>query len=164
MPVKMGVDPEKLKAPKPQPAGWYTLRLIGFKPKMNKKKDGVNLNGQFEIVSPKTPDCFDKVYPTMSLKMDNHIAAIVHGLGFELETNGDLPGKWTPSPEDPDNVEKWQYSGPLLGKTMEAELAVTKYLQNPERNDIKQVRCKVQGCAQKYPDMRHPVDMIGKSK
>lgn len=165
MPVKMGVDPEAVKATVPQPAGWYKLKLIGFKPKRGTKDpNGINYNGQFEIVNPaiaKASQGADRCYATMSIKMPKHINDIVHGLGFTLEADGELPGQWVPDPAKPDDVEKFQYKGPLLGKMMEAELAITTF-NNNERNEIRQVRCAVQACATKFPDIKHQTDMIGK--
>lgn len=164
-PVKMGVDPEAIKGTVPQPAGWYKLKLIGFKPKRGAKDpNSINYNGAFEIVNPaiaKTANGTDRLYATMSIKMPKHINDIVHGLGFALEPDGELPGQWIPDTADPENVEKFQYRGPLLGKTMEAELAITSY-NNNDRNEIRQVRCAVPACATKFPDIKHQTNMIGK--
>lgn len=161
---KMGVDPEAIKAQVPQPDGWYKLKFLGFKPKKGAKDpNSVNYNGQFEILNPSLPgpNASTKVYPTMSTKMPKHINDIVHGLGMSLEADGELPGQWVPDTADPENVEKMQYRGPLLGKTMEAELAVTEYNGN-KRNEIRQVRCSVPSCATKHPDIKHQTNMIGK--
>ncbi len=165
MPVKMGVDPEAVKATVPQPNGWYKLKLIGFKPKRGAKdSNSINYNGQFEIVNPaiaKSAQGADRLYATMSIKMPKHINDIVHGLGFSLEPDGELPGQWVPDPADVDNVEKFQYKGPLLGKMMEAELAETEFNGN-KRNEIRQVRCAVPACNTKFPDIKHQTNMIGK--
>jgi hypothetical protein len=165
--TKMGVDPEQLKAPQPQPAGWYKLKFVGFKPTAGKKDpNSVNYNGTFEVLNPATPSPTGqpvRMYATMSNKMPRHINDIVHGLGFSLEPDGELPGQWIADPAAPDDVTKMQYKGPLLGKTMEAELAETEYNGN-KRNELRQVRCNVPGCAQKHPDIRHQTDMIGKKK
>jgi hypothetical protein len=158
---KMGVDPEKVKAAKPHPAGWYKLKLVAFKPKKAAKDaNSVNYNGQFEIVN-NMPDLEKRVYTTMSDKMPKHINDIVHGLGFALEKDGSIPGDWEPDPKDPNNIEKYQYKGPLLGRTLEAELSVTTYNGN-ERNEMRQVRCAVKDCQVQYPDIKHLTNMIGK--
>jgi hypothetical protein len=162
--IKMGVDPEAIKATQPQPAGWYKLKLLGFKPKKGgKDPNSVNYNAQFEILNPATQgqNASTRLYATMSTKMAKHINDIVHGLGFALEPDGELPGQWVPDTADPNNVEKVQYRGPLLGKIMEAELAETEYDGN-KRNEIRQVRCTVAGCATKYPDIKHQTNMLGK--
>lgn len=158
-PVKMGVDPERLKAPKPQPNGWYKLKLVGFKPKLSSKKDSVNFNASFEVLNPAGPEYTKLVYHNLNQKFDRHINDVVHGLGFMLEKDGNLPGTWVFDPADPDNVEKAQYKGPLIGRTMEAELTTTTY-QGNERNEIRQVRCAVPDCTSKNPDMRHQTNMI----
>lgn len=164
MPIKMGVDPEQIKDQEPQPAGWYRLKLIGFKPKAGKTDpNSINYNGQFDILNPHNPKGSTRVYETLSIKMPKHINDVVHGLGFVLEPDGELPGQWVPDPADSENVEKMQYKGPLLGKTMEAELAVKEY-NGRKSNAIRQVKCALADCAKKFPDIRHQTDMIGKQK
>ena len=87
----------------------------------------------------------------------------MHGLGFPLESDGSLPGNWVFDPKEPENVEKAQYKGPLMGRTMEAELAITSYNGN-ERNEFRQIRCAIHDCTSKFPDVKHQVNMIGKQK
>lgn len=162
MPVKMGVDPNKIVQPQPVPPGWYKLKLVGFKPETNKKKDGVNYKGIFEIMNPPPPppdgsEFTKTIIDTMSNKMPRSINDISHGLGFPLEPDGELVGQWHPDAAAPEDVSKYQYRGPLLGRTMEAELAVTQY-----GNKIRQVRCAVTDCATKFPKIKHQLDMIGK--
>lgn len=162
MPIRMGVDPEKVKQAKVQPPGWYKLKLVGFKPKLSQKdKNSVNFNGQFEVLNSAGPDYNKFVFATMSDKMQKHVNDIVHGLGVPLEPDGSLPGQWIFDPKEPDNVEKAQYKGPLMGRTMEAELAVTTFGGN-DRNEFRQIRCAVPDCTSKFPDIRHQVNMIGK--
>lgn len=178
---QMGVNPEKIKAQRPQPAGWYILRLIAYHPALNKNRDSINLNPEFEITNPREKDDIyaKKLRWHGSLKMEKNIFDFAHGLGFELDDSGAMPGDWIGWPagmdfatlieeakKSPSLVEKLEYKGPMLGKTMEAELAVTSYQNNPERNEIRQVKCKVAGCNTnpKYKDMRHSTNWIGKSK
>lgn len=156
---KMGVDPEKVKAPKPAPTGWYELKLTGFKPKMDKSKQGVNLNGQLEIVNNTVENNDKKVYMTLSTKFDRLLADFSHGFGFPLKPDGTLMGDWVPDPSDPTNVEKAQYKGPLIGKIMKAELVVTSY-QGNERNEVNQIMCKVDQCAVKFPEIRHMTRIV----
>ena len=157
---KMGVDPEQVKAPKPVTGGWYTLKLTGFRPKLSKDKQSVNLNGQLEVVNGKPDDNGHKVFCGLNTKFARLHADFSHALGFPLKPDGTLQGDWVPDPNDPENVEKAQYRGPLLGKTMEAELAVTSYMGN-ERNEIKQAKCKIDGCAVKFPEIKHMTSWIG---
>lgn len=163
--VQMAVDPNSIVAPQPQPAGWYKLKLVGFKPKETKAKDGVNYNAQFEVVNPDPKSASKKpmVFHTMSTKMGRQIVDILHGMGFHLEPSGELPGQWIPDPANPNDVSKLQYKGPLIGRTLEAELAITNYNGN-ERNEIRQVRCQIQDCGQKHPTVKHNTNMLGKAK
>jgi len=151
---RMGVDPEKVKAPKPVPVGWYELKLTGFKPKLDKSKTGVNYNAQLEVVNNTTENNGHKVFMGLSTKFDRLHADFAHGFGFPLKPDGGIPGDWIPDPSDPNNVEKLQYKGPLLGKIMKAELVVTSY-QGNERNEVNQIMCKVENCATKFPEIRH---------
>lgn len=156
---KMSVDPEATKAPKPVPAGWYKLKFKGFKPKISSKKDATNFNAQLETVEGKADTNGKPIYMTMNTKMARTFVDFSHGLGFELTPTGEFVGKWIFDDKDPENVEKAQYQGPLLGRIMEAELAVTSYNGN-ERNEVKQIRCVVQGCATKNPEIKHLTNMI----
>jgi len=151
---KMGVDPEKVKAPKPVPGGWYELKLTGFKPKWDKSKTGILLNAQLEIVNNTAENNGKKCYMGLSNKFDRVYADFAHGFGFPLNPNGTLPGDFVPDPADPSNVEKAQYKGPLLGKIMKVELVVTSY-QGNERNEVNQIMCKIDQCAVKFPEIKH---------
>jgi hypothetical protein len=159
----MGVDPEKIKQAKVQPQGWYKLKLVGFKPKLSANKQSVNINAQFEVLNSAGPDFVKFVFNNMNTLFDKNINDIVHGLGFALEKDGSLPGNWIKDAKDPDNVEKWQYQGPLIGRTMECELAIKPW-NGSDQNRIRQVRCTVPDCAVKFPDIRHQTNMLGKDK
>jgi hypothetical protein len=156
---RMGVDPEQVKAPKPAPAGWYELKLTGFKPKLGKDKQGINYNPQLEIVNNTIENNGKKVFPAMSTKFARAHVDFAHGFGFPLNPDGTIPGDWVRDPQDPNNVEKLQYKGPLLGKIMKAELLVTSY-QGNEKNEINQIMCKIEGCATKFPEIRHMTKMV----
>lgn len=162
MPVKMGVDPERLKAPKPVPGNqWYKLKFKGFRPKQAKAKDGsINFNAELEVVESAAENNGTKIYMTLSTKFERALLDFSHGLGFPLNADGTFPGTWAFDDKDPENVEKAQYTGPLLGKTMDAELITSSY-QGNERNEIKQIRCKVEGCAVKFPDIKHITNLVG---
>lgn len=161
MPVKMGVDPEKIKAPKPAPAGWYDLKFTGFRPKKSKAGDSINFNPVMEIINHPT-EAGKKVYETLSQKMDRAVNDFSHAFGFPLEADGSIPGDWIPDPNDLNNVEKMQYKGPLLGKTCRAELIVSTYNGN-DSNKVKQYACKVTDCAMKFPEIKHSTNLIGKN-
>lgn len=160
MAVKMGVDPEKIKAPKPAPANWYELKLVGFRPKKVKGKEAVNFNPQLVIVNHPT-EADKKVYVnSMSQNNARYVNDFSHAFGLPLEADGNLPGDWIPDPNDLNNVEKMQYKGPLLGKVARAELVVTSN-NGVDRNEIKQFACKVQDCAMKFPEIKHSTNLIG---
>jgi len=162
MPVKMGVDPEQVKAPKPVQGGWYDLKLVGFKPKMSKDKGSLNLNANLVVVNAKAEENDTKVYMGLNSKFARAWADFAHGFGFPLNPDGTLPGDFIPDDKDKENVEKYQYKGPLLGKILHAELIVSTY-QGNERNEVNQIRCKVDGCATKFPDIKHLTKMAGNS-
>jgi len=160
-PVKMGVDPEKLKAPKPVPGNqWYKLKFKGFRPKLNSKKDGsMNFNAELEVVESAPDNNGSRVFMTLSTKFERALLDFTHGLGFPMNVDGTFVGDWEFDPNDKENIEKAQYKGPLLGKTMDAELVTSSY-QGNEKNEVKQIKCKVEGCAIKFPDIRHITNMI----
>src|SRR5947207_15831616 len=82
---KMGVDPERLKAPKPAPAGWYKLKFKGFKPKKGSKdKDSINFNAELEVVEANADDNGKKVFMTLSTKFERALVDFSHGLGFPM--------------------------------------------------------------------------------
>ena len=155
----MGVDPTQTVAPKPVPNGWYKLKFKGFKQRLSKDKGSVNYNAQLSIVENK-PEYNDKpIYMGLNTKIARWHVDFTHGLGFALKADGDYEGSWVFDPADPENIEKAQYKGPLLGRVLEAELVTTSY-QGNERNEIKQIRCAVPGCATKYPEIKHTTNMI----
>ena len=164
----MGVNPEQTKAPKPVPGGWYDLRLKALTAKFSKSGKGYNYEAYTNVVNNKAEfnDSFVLFRMNNGFKQAMAINDFVHGMGFELEPDGSFPGDWTvkdaTKPVDaPDYYDGAQYNGPLLGKVFSAELITTVY-DGIERNDVKQIRCKVQDCATRFPDIRHLTDLIGK--
>lgn len=156
---RMGVDPESIKAPKPAPSGWYELKLTGFRPQLDKSKQGINYNAQLEIVNNTSENNGKKVFMGLSTKFGRAHVDFAHGFGFPLNPDGSIPGDWIKDSADPTNVSKFQYKGPLIGKVMKAELGVTTY-QGNERNEVNQIMCKVDQCATKFPEVRHMTRMI----
>lgn len=158
---KMGVDPEKIKAPKPVPGNqWYKLKFKGFRPKLSKDKQSMNFNAELEVVEHTVETNGSKVYMGLNTKFARAFVDFSHGLGFPLNADGTFAGNWEFDPKDPENIEKAQYKGPLLGRTMKAELVVTSY-QGNERNEIKQITCAIDGCATKFPEIKHITSLIG---
>lgn len=160
-PVKMGIDPEKLKAAKPVPGNqWYKLKFKGFRPKLSKSKDSVNFNAELEVVEHTPETNGSKVYMVLSTKFAKALNDFSHGLGFPLNDDGTFAGSFNFDPKDPENVEKAQYKGPLLGRILEAELIVSSY-QGNERNEVKQIKCAIAGCATKFPEIKHLTNLVG---
>jgi hypothetical protein len=160
--VRMGVNPEQTKAPKPVPAAWYELRLKSLTCKKSPK--GHNYLAMFYIVNSKAEYNDSAVFFQMNNGFRQALDALdcCHGLGFPLETDGSFPGDWKLKDDNkPDDFDGAQYTGVLLGKTCEAELTTDTY-QGNEKNVVRQFKCKVQQCADKFPDIRHRTDLIGK--
>lgn len=146
MPIQMTVDKEKIKVLPPPDAGLKVLRLVSFKPKRNKNKDGINFNPMFEVENC-PPDRNKAVFNSMSDKFHQALLDICHGLGFDMDpTTGALPGGFEGDANEPST---WQYKGPLMGKTMEAECEIDTYL-GKDSLKIKSIRCKVSGCKEKH--------------
>lgn len=167
---KMGVNPEETKAPKPVPAGWYKLKVKGIVAKLSGSEKGYNYLAYTEVVE-NTADNNGTFVPVQMnngfnlAKMSNDF---VHGLGMTLETDGSFPGDWKLKDGNEklpdDDIHKndgAQYSGPMLGRVLEAELAIEQY-QGLDKNVVKQIKCAVKDCTQKFPDIRHLTDWRGK--
>lgn len=160
MPPKMGVDPEKLKAPKPVPGNqWYKLKFKGFRQKLDKSKQGMNFNAELEVVENKPETNGTKVYMVLSTKFERALLDFSHGLGFPMNADGTFAGSWEFDQKEPENIEKAQYKGPLLGRTLDAELIVSIY-QGSEKNEVKQIKCAIDGCATKFPDIKHLTSLV----
>lgn len=164
---KFGVNPEETKAPKPVPGGWYQLRIKALTYKKSKSGKGYNYEAYMNVVNNKAElnDSFVLYRMNNGFKQAVAVNELCHAAGFPLENDGAFPGgdnAWKlKDPSKPDEVDGAQYTGVLLGKTVEAELVTTSF-DNVERNEIKQFRCKIDQCATRFPDIRHQTDLIGK--
>lgn len=167
---KMGVNPEQTKAPKPVPAGWYKLRLKGMTCKLSGSKKGLNYEAYTEVVDNTADNNGKFVLARLNNGFKQAMVSndFVHSFGFTLEADGSFPGDWTLKPENAslpdDDMKKYdgaQYTGPLLGKVGEWELAIDNY-GGIDRNEVKQFKCKLQDCATRFPDIRHLTDVRGK--
>lgn len=165
---KMGVNPEQTKAPKPVPGGWYDLRLKGIVAKLSKSAKGINYEAYLNVVNNKTEynDSFILLGIYNGFKQAMVANDFCHSLGFPLEKDGSFPGDWTVKDpaKDPNALDFFdgaQYNGVLLGKVLSAEL-VTGLFEGIERNNVKQLKCKIPNCATQFPDIRHLTDLIGK--
>ncbi len=169
MAFKISVNADSLKGIEPVPAGLYTVRFVGFKPKAAAIKPGetkfgsVQLNIEVQIVGRPDLDLGNgkprSIFYGMNTKMEGFINDIVHSFGLEMEDQLSdspyIPGDWTSDSDfDPEKPETWKYVGPLTGKTAEWELGVGEYNGKPKQL-VKRVICKVPDCASRFPAIRH---------
>ena len=101
-----------------------------------------------------------RVFASLNSKAGFIIFDFVHGLGLEMEEIQDenagtekasltIPGVFDGQDAHPDDPTQWKYQGPMLNRTMEAELAETEY-QGKKRNEVRQYKCAVTGCTAKH--------------
>ena len=161
MGFQMGWQKDELSGLPPVQAGKYTLQLKGFRPKISTNKDSYNLNAEFEIIGN---PLYEKrrVFHSLNSKAGWIVIDFVHGAGLQMEEKQDefagtekatllLPGVFDGSEQFPDDPSKWTYQGPLLNKTLEAELAETAATaQYKAKNEIRQFYCAVPGCTEKH--------------
>ena len=151
MGFKFAVSNEALEGRKPVPAGIYTIRLVKFAPKKSKNGDSVNLNPQMDIQNP--PAGLEKamVFDNLNDKGAWTWPDFVHAFGLEMESeNGqsNIPGNWDGVEADP---KTWKYSGPLLGRTAQVEIAIdSTYDPNNPTNKIRKYICAVPNCTHKH--------------
>jgi len=167
MAFKMKFSKDQLKGPEPVPPGIYTVRFDGFKPKLSKDGNSINLNAQVSIIN--NPN-FDnkKLFAGLNSKIPSFMQDFVHSFGLEMEEqlsdNPSIPGNFDGDPaafreNDPST---WKYVGPLLGRTAQWEVSLKEYQGNVQ-NDIVSFICAVDGCASRFPEIKHSKDMRQKS-
>lgn len=171
MPFQMSYSREELSGVPPVPDNWYMLQFKGFRPKASAPKDGKpsdswNLNAEFSIIQ--NPEYEGRrVFAGLNSKAGFILIDFVHATGLEMEEAQDgnegteaaqlvMPGIWEGSEQFPEDPTKWRYQGPLINKIFEAELTTTEY-QGRKRNEIRQYKCSVAGCAE-----RHSTNLIKK--
>lgn len=153
---KMGASKQSLEGGKPLPAGIVEFRVDDFKPKTSKKGDSVNLNPTMKVINNPNVDLNDqRIFFNCNTSAGWIMLAFAHSLGLQLEEAGDsanLPGDFVPDQQDPENVEKMKYQGPILGRTGRLEIGVRKDDKNKDQSYVKQFFCKVANCQEKHPD------------
>jgi hypothetical protein len=162
MAFQFKVDADELKGPQPVPAGVYTVRLKGFKPKLSKKGDTTNLNPQVEICD--NPLFEGKpLFTSLNSAIPSFINDFCHSFGLPMDNqlgegglDPQLPGDWDGDESDPSS---WKYTGPLLGRTAQWEVVEGTYQGKP-KNEIRCFICAVPNCASEYPDIRHSTNMV----
>jgi hypothetical protein len=169
MAFQLAFNKEELSGKPPVPAGWYTLQIKGFKPKAAKpntskgetESTSVSLNAELEIIN--NPDhAGRRVFVGLNTKMAFMWADFVHATGLQMEevqdefagtekANFTLPGAWENMDTNPTDPSTWKYQGPLLNKTMEAEVAdIPAQGAYKAKNEIRQFKCAVPGCVDKH--------------
>ncbi len=149
--------------------GLYKLRLLGFNPKPSKAGDSTNLNPIMEAVSmadgspcPTKDDGKNiPVFYNLNTKADWAANDFVHCFGLPMEETGEkdehgdplmtIPGNWGTG-------DKWEYKGPLIGRTGIVYLIKDTY-NGKEQNKIKYFVCAVDQCEQRFPKVRHSTDL-----
>ena len=139
---KITVAKDKMKGREPHPEGIYEFRVQGFKPGLSKKKDSVNLNPLLRIVNHPTLNgkpIFFNCNTNAGWLMD----LFLNSIGLEMVkdvASGDynMPGDFNGPEGDP---AKWQYAGPIIGRTGKCELILTDDTKGGKRNEVKQWFC-----------------------
>lgn len=166
-----GVSKDELEGNKPIPGNTYQLQVSGFKPKMSKAGDSVNLNPVLKVVNSSEPKYNgQRIFFNLNTKAPWIMQDFAHSAGLPMEmhktgANGEeeahLPGGPNAFREDPSgDVSKAVYTGPLLGKIIKAEVIEEQQAGQKPRNSIKQFICAIDGCATKYPDINHSNNLI----
>lgn len=156
-PIRMGAPSDSMEPRKVLPPGRYQVRLDGFKQKLSKPKEGktqsINFNPQLPVVNHPTFNG-EKIYTPLNQQVGFILEAFAHSFGQKLETIGDaavLPGGFQPDMNNPSDITKMTYQGPLSGQIGELELGVNKSDKGKDQNYIKQFFCRVPGCQTKHP-------------
>lgn len=147
---KLTASKDEIRGQPLLPEGLYTVRMDGFKPRLSKNKDSVNLQPQMVIVNHS--DYNDRhIFDNLNSKAKWIWADFCHAFGVPLgETpTGDVefPGDFVGPDEDP---EKWQYQGPLLGQIGQVYVIQADNNAGGINNRIKFYVCKVPGCSLKH--------------
>lgn len=150
--AKMGVSKEALEGQPPLPAGIYEFRVDAFKPKASKDKNSTNLNPVLKVINNANGLNDKNIFFSLNTNAGFIFPDFVHSLGLEMEMDGDqvnLPGDFVPDGADPQNVEKYAYNGPMVGRTGRLEIVASSYNNKPQ-GKVKQFFCAIPGCMHKH--------------
>lgn len=150
--AKIGASKEDITGGPPLPEGMYDVQLKGFKPKMSKKRDSVNLNPDIRVINHPTQND-KKVFVSMNTNAPFMWHEICHAFGCPLEEDtegnlsipGDFSGDIMAAPD------KSVYTGPLLNQQAKIYVIQREY-NGKTQNDVKQYVCRVAGCSEKHND------------
>jgi hypothetical protein len=167
MAFQMRYNKEELKGQQPVPAGLYTVVFVGFKPKMSKSGDTVNLNPIVKITGH--PDYSNRnVFTSLNSSIPQFIQDFCHSFGLEMEDQmGEeptLPGVFDADKGifKEDDLSTWRYAGPLTAQTAQWELGLRDY-QGTMQQSVRKFICKVPDCVHRFPFIKHSNDMDKKS-
>lgn len=165
MAFQMGVSKEKLEGYKPLPAGVYDVTIVGFEPKLAKNKDSINFNPIIKVINHPEHNGA-RIFFNCNTKAAFLWNDFCHCFGLTpVEENNEayLPGgesAWVPNSEDPDNIEKATYTGPLLNTVGKLEVVEVHNPGQKPKNEIKQFICGISGCATLHPDVVHSSNLL----
>jgi hypothetical protein len=121
---KITTTKEQLEGKPPLEVGIYDFRVDGFKPELTKDKQSVNLRPQLRVINHPTHNG-DPIFEWLNSQAGFMHKDFCAALGLELTVNADggatLPGEFLGPDDDP---TKWQYVGPIVGRTGKLELAL----------------------------------------
>jgi len=161
MAFQLAFNKTELEGAPPVPNGWYTLQIKNFRPRAAKDMESVFLNAELAIVGH---DLYEnrRVFVGLNTKMAWMWPDFVHSTGLPMEVVQDgfegteresftIPGVFEGADTSPENPSQWKYLGPLLNKTLEAELAVIPAKDGfKAKNEVRQFKCTVPGCTMKH--------------
>lgn len=167
MAFKMGFSKDELKGQEPVPSGVYTVQFVGFRPKLAKSKDSINLNAEVKIIGH--PDYENRrIFAGLNTKIAAWIQDFVLSFGIEMEDmagdNPRIPGEFDGDRAKfkEDDPTTWKYEGPLTGRTAQWEVGVKEYegkLSNVPRMFIP----AIPDLATKWPHVKTCKDMTKSS-
>lgn len=156
-PVRMGAPKDSMEPRKVLPNGRYQVRLDGFRPKLSKLKPGkdqsINFNPDMKVCNHPQLNG-EKIFTPLNQQVGFILEAFSHMFGHPLEVIGDsavLAGGFIADPNNPQDISKMSYQGPLQGAIGELELGTNKSDKGKDQNYIKQFFCRVPGCKTNHP-------------
>jgi hypothetical protein len=126
MPV-LTVSAETVEGQPTKEAGLYQVQLVGFKPKMSKRGDSINLNPQMKIVNnPVAEFNGNHVFDTLNTLFGSTVAAFHTCFGSPISKDP-VTGQYNymisiDDPQDPNaqisasNIERCNITSPLIGQ------------------------------------------------
>lgn len=148
--ARLTASKDEIKGLPPMPEGLYSVRCDGFKPKLSKKGDSINLNPILKVTNDANFN--DRtIFENLNTKGKWVWKDFCHCFGVPLveDAAGDFefPGEFV-GPDD--KPEQWQYAGPVLGQIGQIYVIQADDTQGGVKNAIKFYVCKIAGCNEKH--------------